>query len=340
MNRITTEALGPVSYKPDTIRSFGANGVGIVSFDGGVTWSLVATGVGATLTGMTYSVADGIVVGGIPIIRTGIVLRTSGGGFVVDTLGAKQFLSGIARVDASTLVAGSDDGNVMRSTDNGANWSPVDVGFTPVLMGIKPLVRVVAAFGQTVYAAGSAYSRLSKSVDGGATWTEIHSHESVVSAVLDPIYGIIGMTVAFFDGVCVDANTAVFVGGSLILRTTDGGASFTAQSPLNAININGVCAVGTTLYAVSAHGEILKSVDAGATWVVQVSVLMILNKIAFKDASNGAATGYNGVVLLTNDGGATWRSAFDDVLLPVQQAVTITPTSTVTTTKGGKGGRK
>ena len=47
--------------------------------------------------------------------------------------------------------------------------------------------------------------------------------------------------------------------------------------------------------------------DGGNTWIDQnVPTDVNLNAILFRDAKEGWAVGYNGVILYTTDGGVTW----------------------------------
>ena len=56
------------------------------------------------------------------------------------------------------------------------------------------------------------------------------------------------------------------------------------------------------------RGEIFKTTDGGATWVMQQSgVGVAIYGIAFRDAQHGWATGAFGALLRTSDGGTTWQ---------------------------------
>lgn len=81
-----------------------------------------------------------------------------------------------------------------------------------------------------------------------------------------------------------------------------------AQSPITAI-----CrAQDGGLVAVGQRGHVLRSVDAGRSWVQSpVPVSCDLTAVQFVDARTGFAVGHEGVVLRTDDGGATWRKLLD-----------------------------
>jgi photosystem II stability/assembly factor-like uncharacterized protein len=64
---------------------------------------------------------------------------------------------------------------------------------------------------------------------------------------------------------------------------------------------------GQTGWAVGQAGQILKTVDAGASWSAQVSdVTTVLSNVRFASSTVGWAVGNSGVVVRTEDGGLTW----------------------------------
>jgi len=69
--------------------------------------------------------------------------------------------------------------------------------------------------------------------------------------------------------------------------------------------------VEDTVYAVGVRGHILKSEDAGQTWVQQqVPVRTFFTGVHFHDPNLGWAVGHDMVIVKTEDGGATWKVMF------------------------------
>ena len=65
----------------------------------------------------------------------------------------------------------------------------------------------------------------------------------------------------------------------------------------------------TTGWAVGAGGAIVKTADGGATWTAQASgTTADLNAVHFIDAANGWAVGDQGVIASSTNGGATWTA--------------------------------
>src|SRR5262249_16714511 len=126
-----------------------------------------------------------------------------------------------------------------------------------------------------------------------------------------------------------DPSTMVAVGyGGTILRTTDGGASWTPQFSGTTNILHGVSFVdANTGTAVGESGSIVRTTDGGATWTPQFSgTTNILYGVSFVDANTGTAVGGNGTILRTTDGGATWT------VQPSAPAASLLPASSVTPT--------
>jgi photosystem II stability/assembly factor-like uncharacterized protein len=69
-----------------------------------------------------------------------------------------------------------------------------------------------------------------------------------------------------------------------------------------------VARAGQRLVVVGDRGHVLLSDDEGATWrQVIVPTRAMLTGIAFGDARHGWASGHDGVILATTDGGQTWH---------------------------------
>ncbi len=126
-----------------------------------------------------------------------------------------------------------------------------------------------------------------------------------------------------------DPSTVVAVGrNGTILRTTDGGATWTPQSGGTTNNLLGVaCPNADTGTAVGEFGTILRTNDGGNTWSAQSSGFPngSLVAVSFVDARTGTAVGYYNlpifpIILRTTNGGETWMpqsGAFSGVLLGV-----------------------
>ena len=120
-----------------------------------------------------------------------------------------------------------------------------------------------------------------------------------------------GTTGALF-AVNIDIGSRTAVGDlGTILRTTDGGATWKAES--RTASFDNLAAVffsdskkGTV---VGANGTILRTTDGGVTWTPQPSgTSNWLWGVAFADTNNGTVVGEQGLILRTRDGGVTWSA--------------------------------
>ena len=132
----------------------------------------------------------------------------------------------------------------------------------------------------------------------------------------------------------IDANHGWAVGydfganGAIILATSDGGATWSAQDASSAgssdASLDSVTFIDANHgWAVGSNGQgaiIMATTDGGATWSAQDSssagsTLSYLTSVAFADATHGWAVGstydaatdtWAPLILATSDGGATW----------------------------------
>ncbi|MBC7247323.1 MAG: hypothetical protein H5T73_06055 [Actinobacteria bacterium] len=128
----------------------------------------------------------------------------------------------------------------------------------------------------------------------------------------------------FFDITAVDQNTVWCVGsnfatsGSLVMKTTDGGAHWQRQETGTSKSLFAIDAVDERTAWTVGNGIILKTTDGGSTWVSQGSVSNIYllgisavsDQVAWAAGLEGETPSsftYHGVVLRTTDGGSTWK---------------------------------
>ncbi len=104
----------------------------------------------------------------------------------------------------------------------------------------------------------------------------------------------------------VDSDTVIAVGNAgTILRTTDGGASWTFQTSGTTNFLAAVSFVDAdTGTAVGELGTILRTTNGGATWERQTSrTTNWLHGVSFVNADTGTAVGDLGTIIQTTTGG-------------------------------------
>jgi photosystem II stability/assembly factor-like uncharacterized protein len=123
------------------------------------------------------------------------------------------------------------------------------------------------------------------------------------------------------SAVFLNANVGLVGAGQYVLRTADGGLTWTPIGHGQAESISGLVSLGSGTVIGSAHllgnnsTRILRSVDGGLTWTAVSELtgwLQYISKMSFMDANTGiariSAGGLVGQSQLarTTDGGVTW----------------------------------
>ncbi|MFV0390196.1 MAG: YCF48-related protein [Pyrinomonadaceae bacterium] len=113
----------------------------------------------------------------------------------------------------------------------------------------------------------------------------------------------------FIVGTIIDKNDEERIIGSLLLRTMDGGKTWSriaipAKVELFNLDFDGK----SNGWIVGDEGTIFATRDKGNSWVKQNSGTdAALYSVHFRDNDNGFAVGMDGTVVATTDGGNTWH---------------------------------
>jgi photosystem II stability/assembly factor-like uncharacterized protein len=106
-----------------------------------------------------------------------------------------------------------------------------------------------------------------------------------------------------------NTTTGWIVGADgVILKTTDGGASWAQQTSGTSVTLHGVYFRSTTLgWVTGENGVILKTTNGGSTWSPQASGTTVTIKRAdFRNNNNGFVIGGTQTLLSTSNSGSTW----------------------------------
>ena len=358
----------------------GDSGLIMHTTNGGATWVSQFSSTKKRLLGVSfYDKNNGFIVG-----ESSLILRTSNRGAVWDSLwpGTMAHLRDVSYLGRDTVIVVGDDGTILRTNNRGESWFEQTSGTTSTLRAVSfvnadtgtvvgdntilrttdggqtwsdqtsnagksslSLYDVSFTDGNTGTAVGSANGNgiVLRTTDGGTTWKALLSDSPYksfrgVSFISKNSGYIVG------QGVHSDNDTT----NAVILRTSDGGASWSSQPSgtknsllaVNFINTNRAVVVGdnellqTTnggevwnndpninplsdvsfgdadaVTAVGDGGLILHSTDAGETWINQRSgTITNLNGVAFTGRDSGTVVGDNGLILHTTNGGITWHN--------------------------------
>jgi photosystem II stability/assembly factor-like uncharacterized protein len=109
---------------------------------------------------------------------------------------------------------------------------------------------------------------------------------------------------------CASAATCVAVGDAgTLLRTSDGGSTWSLSATHLGENLNGVaCPTAMMCIAVGDGGTLFTSTDGGGTWRYQSGAPRVtLSAVACLTATACVAVGDGGAITRTTDGGVTWQ---------------------------------
>jgi len=313
--------------------------------DGGLTWTNPMGGVYSSqqnpnnrypLEGVSF--ADPL--RGIAVGVCGSLLTTSDGGASwTSRLSGSCTVSGrMAFTDANHLWTAQSEGEILYTTDGGARWNrtslPLGVGEISQIDFVDNLNGWLAVRGNTV---GDQF--VFHSTDGGRSWVQQGAHDG------GTLYGIDAL----------DARTIVAVGynccyGPRIDRSTDGGQTWSSIAhplhPYGGIFQAVDFPTATTGWIAGRAGALLKSTDAGATWVQQNPLGLYggpsFFNLSFADANNGWVVASDGpslhYLLHTPDGGQTWTKQSPAVPGAITNVFAMSPSTVWIGTAGDGGG--
>jgi photosystem II stability/assembly factor-like uncharacterized protein len=144
-----------------------------------------------------------------------------------------------------------------------------------------------------------------RSTDGGATFTRLPFTSSEDSCPSN---------VAAFD-FSDPATGYIVLDRGTVIRTADGGRSFSQRTPLpgtaaagGADSVQAVSFTGPNTGVAVLGARVYRTVDGGSTWTLATGTVAGLKAIDFVSPATGYAVGDGGVVLRTVDGGATFAA--------------------------------
>jgi photosystem II stability/assembly factor-like uncharacterized protein len=288
--------------------------------------------------------------------------------------GTTGTLNDISAVDAQTAWAVGNSGTILKTIDAGVTWSAQQSDTTNNLYRVKAVNKDVAwalsdARGAPIY----------KTEDGGATWqakySELNSRFVSIAAVgSDTAWALSTTTQYFFDytifvpiifktadggatwyrqyggigsedlkGItAIDRDNVVAAGWHNIVKTTDGGSSWTrvAFDPGNEYSIKALVSDANTVWSLQDQirtvggvwyyqSELFKTVDGGASWTRVLDAGMgtgdylPLRDITAANPDVLWAVGAAGKIFRTTNGGGTWNLQASGVSVDLRGACAV-----------------
>ena len=279
--------------------------------DGGTNWVTQSTGGANYLNTLFFLDEDnGYSAGGS--LGSEIVKTTDGGA----TWELVQYydhpaLSDIFFFDETKGVAAGEDGCVLVSTNSGLNWTRTG---SPTSMDISSVIFTDSQNGFGI-GAGSVFI---KTENGGINWTEEN-------------FGF-SSTKPFMDAQVTPDGKIHAVGKyGTILLSDNGGTTWQTQYTVTERTLSEILFVNNnTGYAVCGYGggDILKTTDAGETWVSQIEGYHTpMYGLSFTDAETGYIAGSIDIKKTTN-GGTNWMNVYSSTQSEIFTDVAFTNSNT------------
>ena len=197
---------------------------------------------------------------------------TTGGGY------------GAAIAISDSAIFSGDFGGLLRSTDSGASWVPVD----------DVRVQSIATHGSNVFVSSEDGSGFNISTDNGLHWTA-----GTAGGDLNILFA---------------PNDSTLLGGSqdygCLFRLTDSSNTWEEtllDTGITSNNINAFAQIGQTLFAGTTEGVIF-STDDGKSWIVANTGLTSRNVVSLAVAGASLFAGTDQGVFQSTDNGANWVS--------------------------------
>lgn len=239
---------------------------------------------------------EGFIAGGNPG-NYGFIFHTADGGNTWQLLLETGWcLYDVDFLDSKTGCVCGDSLKIMRTTDGGNNWNPVQLSWFPDPEFIVPLKHIEYADDTTWYFCGGDQYKAGVNIrtqDGGGWWDM-----QVFQASLNT---------SFFR----DANRGVLAGYGVVLMTQDANVSF-SYSTFDGDNLTGLTGQDTgELLACGYDGGIYRIQEGGLQWETLLNPNGILGSrihfnaiVAVQQAA--LAVGNSGLAYFSSDGGANW----------------------------------
>jgi len=322
----------------------GNQGIILHTTDGGNTWVIQPHNTGRHyFNGLSVVDSLNVWIGGGSIGGSAFILRTRDGGrsWVEEYNRPGMQVNDIDYVDTlHGWFTGSfpTADSIYRTTNGGITWQGIEPDTNR--RGYGPIDFIDTLRGYAAAQAGVFY--ISRTTDGGLTWSYVRDFflpNQIAIDMADSLKGwtagsggvivrthdgwrtwqtsATGTIAGLFDVSFSDTLNGYVAGGlngvsATIFHSTNGGVSWTLDSTLTKNEVlYGVDAVdGNTAYATGPAGSIVKTSNAGSSWVIlhnaDIKQFALLN-VSFYDPNLGWATGTNGVITHTTNGGTVWN---------------------------------
>ena len=185
-------------------------------------------------------------------------------------------------------------GYCYKTTNSGVNWTALTIPTPTYQMNTADFINVNTGWivGGLPFNSGS---EISKTTNGGLTWT---------SQVTTPLYGS-----AFGQIAMADANTGYLSSGANVWKTTNGGNNWNTMPVTPTASFNKIQVFSSTNVYFGGDNKVVKTTDGGVSFsfVTVPSAITNCFDMDWTDMNNGTFVGTQGYTAKTSDGGITWK---------------------------------
>ena len=200
----------------------------------------------------------------------------------------------------SDVIYASQPEKMLRTTDAGFTWATIPIANSSgtVYFGVNFYDFEVLAPGVIVAVGILSLGNVEiilKTSDYGVTWQTVSTYSSGA-------YPRVQNAVTF-----VTANTGFTVGSNgRMLKTSNGGATWSALSSGVSVELKDVCFTSTTTGYAVGQGKVLKTTNGGTSWSNQSFIGSFFYAVHFPSANVGYAVGEDRKIIKTTNGGSSW----------------------------------
>ncbi len=224
----------------------------------------------------------------------GTVIRSTNAGHSwYAATGNKKSIRANCFVNSKIGFCVGEDGSISKTPDGGMDWYAQGTftnRFLNSIFFVNELTGYIAGDSGLIY----------KTTDTGISWNSQVGYR-----------GFNGRSIYF-----VTKDTGIVAGGNqdneraFIFKTTNGGNSW--LKVFDSLSLGLLNSIGfinnNTGFITGNNGNLLKTTNAGDTWVTNNIHVENLNSISFADSLNGIIVGTNGLTFNTTTGGDDWTS--------------------------------
>lgn len=245
----------------------------------------------------------------------------------------------------NTVVAVGANGLIMRSTDNGTNWSHINSNL------VVKLSSVSLTSSTTGYIAGESATLL-KTTDAGVSWSSVNTglagtfnqidfvdnaigflrQGTIINKIYKTTNGGVSWDDLGFDGSNGNLTALNALSSTEILYGTSTGNVIKTSSPAwslsfvksftGALQVVSIAVNGSRVVAASADQLLVYSTDEGTSWSSEVTLSGVsFAGVEFFSSTNLVAYTASEAIRISTDGGASWSTVTTS---PTQQLVTAT----------------